>query len=213
MKLFNFVLLAALLSFAAACGKDNKSGGGGSSSSISPINIGQPANQSVAQLKSQLRAKSPSAGLVAMSIEYVFYRTSVNANNGSWWIFDYTTYSSQSVCDTVRVNNLSNLSIAVKTGNCSYSSNPYTTATYLGLNDPNLKEFLDLPEGLIASNGVRAGKVYYQGQQYYAYSVLTLNNEQYVVSPAMPLMLNPVMKKNLSTGDTEGVVGAQISIY
>jgi hypothetical protein len=80
----------------------------------------------------------------------------------------------------------------VKTGNCSYSSNPYTTATYLGLNDPNLKEFLDLPEGLIASNGVRAGKVYYQGQQYDAYSVLTLNNEQYVVSPAMPLMLNPV---------------------
>lgn len=211
MKLFNFVLLAALLSFAAACGKDNKSGGGGSSSSISPINIGQPANQSVAQLKAQLLGKNASTGIVAHQ-PYDFYTTTVSANNGNWWIFDYTTYSSTSTCESVRMTNTSSLSLYVQSGNCNnYKSNTGVAGTYQGHNDSSLRAFLDLPDGMIVPNGVRAGTVYYMGQQYDAYSVQTYDNQQFVISPSMPLMLNPVMRKSQTV--TEGVIGAQISIY
>jgi hypothetical protein len=219
MKLFNFVLLAALLSFAAACGKDNKSGGGGRSSSLpvySPINIGQPINQSLAQIKAQLSSKNPSQGL-ALHQTYDFYTTTINTNtnSGSWFIFNWnfsTSSSSTSNCEEVRVSSLSTLSIYVKSGSCSsYKNNSGTAGTYQGLNDISLRAFLDLPEGMVVPNGVRAGKVYYMGQQYDAYAVTTYNNEQFVVSPAMPLMLNPVLKRTPTT--TEGVVGAQVSIY
>lgn len=216
MKLFNFVLLAALLSFAAACGKDNKSGGGGSSSSISPINVGQPVNQSLAQIKAQLNSKSPSQGLV-LHQPYDFFTTTINTNSNSvsWLIFNFNwnfSSSSTSNCEEVRVTSLSTLSLYVKSGNCSnYKSNTGVAGTYQGLNDSSLRAFLDLPEGMVVPNGVRAGKVYYMGQQYDAYAVTTYNNEQFVLSPGMPLMLNPVLRRTPTT--TEGVVGAQVSIY
>ena len=210
MKLFNFVLLAALLSFAAACGKDNKSGGGGSSN-FDAINTNQPANQSVAQLKSQLLGKNPTAGIVAHQ-PYDFYTTTVSANNGNWWIFDYTTYSSTSTCESVRMTSTSTLSLYVQSGDCDdYKYNTGVAGTYQGHNDSSLRAFLDLPDGMIVPNGVRAGKVEYMGQQYDAYSVQTYDGQQFVISPSMPLMLNPVMRKSQTV--TEGVIGAYISIY
>jgi hypothetical protein len=211
MKLFNLSFLAALMVVAAACGKDNKSGGSSSQNFYGSINTnGQTAAQSLSQIKSQLAAKAPNAGLSAgQTIDY--YQTSVNQNNSNWWIFNFTTYSSSSSCQRVRVMDINAMTLQLQSGSCSnYTSQTFSYMTYDRNNDANLQDFMNISEGSVVQ--VRTGSVSFLGQNQPAYLVQTSSGEQYVVAPNLPLLANPVMKKNIYTGDTDGLVGAQVNI-
>ncbi|MBY0515693.1 MAG: hypothetical protein K2P81_02210 [Bacteriovoracaceae bacterium] len=210
MKFFNLVLLSSLILFAAACGKDNKSGSS-SDGFFSALNTnGQAPAQSLAQLKSQLNSKDPKAGLAAgQTLD--FYQTSVSANQGNWWIFQYTTYSSSSNCERVRVMDINAMTLQVQSGDCSnYTTKSFSYSTYNKSTDPALQAFMNISEGSVTQ--VRQGTVYFNGVQQPAYLVQVSNGDQYVVAPNLPLLANPVMKKNIYSGDTEGLIGAQVSI-
>jgi hypothetical protein len=212
MKLFNLSFLAALMVIAAACGKDNKSGSKSNSSYYGSINTnGQTPSQSLSQLKSQLNSKDPKAGIFpGQNID--FYQTTVSQNTSNWWIFNFSTYTSSSDCQRVRVMDANALTLQVQSGTCSnYTSQSFTYLTYNKSTDSSLQEFMNITDGSVMQ--VRTGSVNYLGQSQPAYLVQTSSGDQYVVAPNLPLIVNPVMKKNIYSGDTEGVIGAQVNIY
>ena len=221
MKHFiQYALLLALLGI-SACGK-NKSGGGGDvyGSVFNPININQPVNQSLAQIKAQIANKSPVEGLV-MGNPYGFFRTQTTATPGSFWIFSYNTFSSNTVCDEVRPNSITTVpvSIAVREVSCSTgsSSAQFQTRTFNGQSSPAIQDILNIPEYSVQQ--VRLVQILYRGQTYQGYLIVSGTTDifgnvgqttQYVVSPQMPLLLNPILKTNGMESD--GVIGTQIQV-
>lgn len=220
MKHFiQYGLLLALLAF-SACGK-NKSGGTDQGTSIfSPININQPVAQSLAEIKNQIANKNPLEGLV-MGNPYGFFRTQTTSSPGSFWIFSYNTFSSNTVCDEVRPNSITTtpVSLAVREVSCSTgtSSASYETRSFNGQSSPAIQDILNIPDYSVQQ--VRNVQISYRGQTYQGYLIVSGTTDifgnvgqttQYVVSPQMPLLLNPVLKTNGMESD--GVIGTQIQV-
>ncbi|MCE3012904.1 MAG: hypothetical protein LW878_07520 [Proteobacteria bacterium] len=214
----NYIQYGLLLSLLVlgACGK-NKSGAQQPTSSFSPININQPVAQSLAEIKNQIASKSAVDGLV-VGQSYVFFRTTTTSTPGSFWIFDYNTFSSSTDCDEVRPNAVSTVpvSIAVRAVNCSTgsSSASFETRSFNGHSSPAIQEILNIAEGTVQQ--VRSVTISYKGGSYQGYLIVTGSGiygnvvTQYVVSPQLPLLLNPVLKANGMESD--GVIGAQIQV-
>lgn len=216
----NFIQYGLLLSLLilAACGK-NKSGGQQNTSIFSPININQPVAQSLAEIKNQIANKSPVDGLVVHQT-YGFFRTTTSSNPGSFWIFDYTTYSSNTICDEVRPSALGTpVSLAVREVSCSTggSSAQFNNQSFNGHSSPAIQEILNIQEGSVQQ--VRNVTITYKGGSYQGYLIVVGTSNifgnigevtQYVVSPQMPLLLNPVLKSSNMASD--GVIGAQIQV-
>jgi hypothetical protein len=211
-----FSLLVALLAV-AACGKNKSGGGSDVPSQFNPINVGLPASQSFQELRQQMASKDPRAGLVVHQ-PYGFYTSTVSMKNSSWWIFDFNSYTTSTVCDAVRVTDLNSLSLYIRRINCSTlaASGAESTGQFNGVNSPAIQEILNIDPNMVSS--IRLGQVSFQGQTYRAYSITVMGwngmNAQvvahYVVSPEMPLFLNPIYKTTSNV--TEGLMGAQISI-
>lgn len=221
MKHFiQYGLLLALLAM-SACGK-NKSGGGGDiyGSVFNPINVNQPVAQSMAEIRNQIASKNPVEGLV-VGQPYGFFRTTTTSNPGSFWIFEYNTFSSSTVCDEVRPNALSGVpvSLAVREVSCSTgsSSSAFQTNSFNGHSSPAIQEIMGIQD--INVQQVRNVQISYKGQTYQGYLIVTGTRDifdnvgqltQYVVSPQMPLLLNPVLKTDGMESD--GLIGAQIQV-
>jgi hypothetical protein len=214
MKTSRLVSFGMVLALAAmvGCGKKDKK----SSTSSYPYysNIGTPITDptqlasTLTQLKADFANKQSNDGMQLLAGRQVYFlKRSVNTNE----VFgiDWLKYNSigQS-CSGVNIMDQNGVFYATTSTTCNFTRMNWSSvpSTYNKANNSYMNEFAN---AAVATN-ITARQIYFNGAAYPAYEVAVpsfnpMHGKIYIVSPALPHIMNPLAVYDSLTGESEQV--------
>ncbi len=216
--LTTYLLVLALGSFSVACGKKSGSSGGNDDSNYSNVNVGGliPASE-LDEIKEDLANKTATQGL---SNGQTFRFIDINGMSQSTFEFlgidlNFSWGSSFGSPDCEFIMVLPNGAIESGEDDCNdYTPEGLVQGIYDPASDPELMAFMGVQAGSVAQ--IRRSNVVFQSKTYAAYVVDVKQGfsnqitKRYVVSPKLPLLLNPIVVQDMQSGAIKYLEGALV---
>ncbi len=213
MKTSRFVSFGMILALAAmvGCGKkDKKSGTSYPYYSNVGTSITDPTQlaSTLAQLKADFANKQANDGMQLLAGRQIYFlKRSVNTNEvfGIDWL-KYNTIGQ--TCSGVNIMDANGVFYATTTTTCNFNNMNWssTPSTYQKANNTLMNDFAN---AAVAVN-ITTRQVYFNGVAYPAYEVAVpsfnpMHGKIYIVSPALPHIMNPLGIYDSLTGQSEYV--------
>jgi hypothetical protein len=221
-KLF---MLSFVILFAAACGKDSSTSNGSTSSNGLNWTTGGTTSgtqfQTFDQLKSAFNSKSTTAGLAAnntiVHVTKHFQASEINNNflNNVLSFLNTQVGTVTYSYDVIKVISVSS-GLSISTCSASYVCNPFNPAfTYTKSGDAQLNKILSLHNGAAQITNMRPATISVSGMQ--ASGVQIDMSEggvsyRYILSTDLPIIANPVVSVDGSTGEMSFLQGASVQV-